>query len=306
MVFKTRTESKELKVLRILNPRMELSAKDAKNLYRLEKGFEGERKFDEFLDTIPENWLTLNDLLLESNRSFFQNDSTLIFQKTTHLINIKNFNGNYYIDGNGDWYNGSEKLTRNPLEQLDRSENLFKQLLQDLGFKSSVESYLVFINPEFYLYNAPKNLPAVFPTQLNRYKNKLLSIPSNLNERHSTLAKKLVSLHQNESPFTLYPEYHFERLKKGVTCFFCHTFIPYFEKDILICDKCNCIEDVESTVLRCVDELMLLFPERQITTNSVQEWCKIIPQKTIRRILTKNFKSMGHSCSTYYVKSKKV
>jgi hypothetical protein len=149
---------------------MELTGKDAKKYYSAEKGFEGERMFDEFLETIAGNWLTLNDLGLESNNSYFQVDTTLLFQGIIHLINVKNFEGDYYIDSSGQWFSGSEKLTKDPIEQLIRSENLFKQLLQELGFKFSVESYLVFINPEFHLYNAPKNLPAVFPTQLTAIK----------------------------------------------------------------------------------------------------------------------------------------
>lgn len=302
MAFKSRTESRELRVFRSLNLRMELPDVDAKTLYKLEKGFEGERKFDEFLDGLQANWITLNDLQLESNQTFFQNDTTLIFQGTIHLINVKNHTGDYYIDQNGEWYSGTGKLIRDPFEQLNRSENLFKQLLQELGYKFPIESYLVYMNPEFYLYNAPRNMPAVFPTQLNRYKNKLLSIPSNLNEKHMELAEKLVSLHQNESPYTRYPEYHYEKLKKGLICCLCHSFITHFERNILICDKCGCIEDVETAILRGVDELMLLFPGIKITTNTLQEWCKIIPERTIRRVLAKNYHKVGRGKASFYIK----
>lgn len=302
MAFKLRTESKELSVLRSLHLRMELPAKDAINLYKLEKGFEGERKFDEFIDGLPGSWLTLNDLQLESNRTSFQNDTTLIFQGTIHLINVKNNHGDYYIDKNGEWYSGTEKLTKDPFMQLNRSENLLKQLLQEQGYKIPIESYLVFINPEFYLYNAPRNMPAIFPTQLNRYKNKLLSIPCELNEGHIKLAKKLVTLHQAESPYTRYPEYHYGKLKMGMICDICHSFFTHFERSILICDHCGCIEDIETAVLRCVDELLLLFPERKITVTNVQQWCDIISKKTVRRILSKYFKEAGHSCATYYIK----
>ncbi|WML54160.1 hypothetical protein RCG17_05750 [Neobacillus sp. PS3-12] len=92
MVYKSRTESKELLTLRSLKLRMELSDKDAKKYSSVEKGFEGERMFDEFLETIAGNWLTLNDLGL---------------RKTIRRILSKNFKemGNgpatYYIKPSG-------------------------------------------------------------------------------------------------------------------------------------------------------------------------------------------------------------
>jgi isocitrate/isopropylmalate dehydrogenase len=74
-----------------------------------------------------------------------------------------------------------------------------------------------------------------------------------------------------------------------------------FKKHVLICEKCGCVEDVESAVLRNVEEYLLLFSDRKITTNEVQEWCEIIPHKTIRRILSKNFKYARHSSSFYFI-----
>jgi hypothetical protein len=52
---------------------------------------------------------------LESNNAYFQVDTTLLFHGTFHLINVKNHEGDYYIDSNGQWFSGSEKLTKDPL-----------------------------------------------------------------------------------------------------------------------------------------------------------------------------------------------
>ena len=49
-------------------------------------------------------------------------------------------------------------------------------------------------------------------------------------------------------------------------------------------------------------QIQFLFPERKITTNTVQEWCQVIKsKKTIRRILAKNFKVMFQGKLSYYV-----
>lgn len=71
MILKERSESNELLVLRSLNTRMELVEKDRHYYLSLEKGYEGEVKFDQLAVAIPEERYIINDLLLEFNHSFF-------------------------------------------------------------------------------------------------------------------------------------------------------------------------------------------------------------------------------------------
>ena len=124
-----------------------------------------------------------------------------------------------------------------------------------------------------------------------------------LKDRHFELAKKLVSLHITKSPFTRTPDYSYEQLAKGVSsgdgCR--RSFMSVYNKEKLICLECGRMESVESAVLRNIEEFRLLFPDRKITTNAIYDWCKIIPKKTIRRILGRNFKLQGHSNSSHYV-----
>jgi hypothetical protein len=70
----------------------------------------------------------------------------------------------------------------------------------------------------------------------------------------------------------------------------------------LTCQKCGQIEDVDDAVMRNVKQFQLLFPERRITTNGIHEWCgEIVSKKTIRRILSKNFKLMNQSKLSYFI-----
>ncbi|MGM0904789.1 MAG: hypothetical protein ACQEXB_27495 [Bacillota bacterium] len=52
MILKPRQVSDELKLMRILNARMELTEKDKQNYLNLEKGFEGELKFDALMKNL--------------------------------------------------------------------------------------------------------------------------------------------------------------------------------------------------------------------------------------------------------------
>lgn len=301
-VLKHRLESEELKLLRSLHIRMKLTDQDLKNYKNLEKGFEGEKKYDLWLgENLSDDFHALNDLLLEYRKNKFQIDSLKISGGKFFNINIKYFEGDYYVDGDK-WYTFSGIEIQNPLLQLHRSESLLRQLLHDLGYNITVESYVIFINPNFHLYQAPMNPQLIFPTQLDRYIRKINNQSSKLNDRQFKIAEKLISMHIIESPYTRSPGYSHGRLEKGCFCARCYSLDNYFFKEsVLVCKKCGFEEDVESAVLRCVDEITLLFPDQKITTKAVQDWCKIDSNKTIRRILIKNFKYIGHGRSSYYV-----
>ncbi|MCR2821860.1 nuclease-related domain-containing protein [Lederbergia panacisoli] len=301
MIIKQRVESKELNVYRILNSRKVLSDEDAAHLARLEKGYEGEVIFDKRVERLSKEWLVLNDMQLEINHSEFQIDSVIIAQKPILLFEIKNFEGDYYIKDDQWYYNNGTKI-QNPVSQLERSEVLLQRLLRDHGYNTPIESYLIFVNPGFHLYNAPQNLPIIFPTQLNRFFDKLNKIPSSMSARHQKLAHKLISLHKKESRFKKMPEYSYGELRKGFRCC-CYSFNIESKKSLIVCKNCGSTEDIESAILRSVDEYSLLFQDEKITTNAIYEWCMGIKARgTIRRILLKNYIQMGNTKSSYYVK----
>lgn len=300
MAFKSRTESDELKIWRILNARMDLTEKEKKNYLYKEKGFEGEVKFDLLTVKLPCEQLILNDLLLEVNNTKFQIDTTIIFQETIDLCEVKNYEGDY-LYSNDSFYTLSGKEIQNPLDQLKRCESLFRQLLQSLGYKIPIEGKLIFINPQFTLYNAPQNQSIIFPTQINRFMKKLNSKPSKLSERHKKLADKLISLHQIESPYKRLRPYEFGQLRKWITCASCYSLLTSVRGKKIVCGVCGREETVESAIMRSVEEIRLLFPDKKITTGGIYEWCGIIPSKTmIWRILKKNMKSIGYGQWTYF------
>jgi len=244
--------------------------------------------------------LILNDLLLEINGTMFQLDTLIIFQETIYLFEIKNYEGEYcYEKDSFQTVSGQER--KNPFDQLKRSKSLLRQLNQTLGYNLPIEGYVVFINPQFTLYQTPKNLSVIFSSQLNRFMKQLNKKQSKLNSWHTKLAEKLVSLHIVESPFGRLPPYKFDMIKKGINCKICSSFAVSVKGKKVVCNDCGCEESVESAVLRSVEEIKLLFPNRKITTKEVHEWCQVVEcKKRIARILERNFKIMGVKKWTYY------
>lgn len=300
MPYKSRNESAELLILKSLNTRMNLSSKDKQHYFNLKKGYEGEVIFDSLTEKLQCECLILNDLLLKTNNTMFQIDSLIIISKTIYFFEVKNYEGDYYYESDRIYKKPNSEIN-NPLQQLSRSESLLRQLLHNLGFNPPIDASVVFIHPEFTLYQTPLNKPFIFPTQVNRYFNKLNTIPSKLNGEHKMLADKLISLHIEDSPFMQLPAYDDDQLRKGITCLECNSFSISVEGQNCVCKECGHKEIVSTAVMRSVKEFKLLFPNRKITTNVIHDWCKVVKsKKRIRIILGKNFTIIGVHRGSFY------
>lgn len=301
MLLNARTESEELLFMRRLNARMELSSNEKVRLYNLEKGYEGEVKFDLLAENLLEERYIINDLLLKVNNSYFQIDTLIISQGLIQLLDIKNFEGDWYLNDEILKAVKNEREYKNPVLQLKRCATLFRQLLQELKQNYLVDSSVIFINPEFTLYQSPMDQPFILPTQVNRFIRDLNNTPSKLDEGHKKLAQQILSLHQTKNPFVQLPEYDYDQLKKGLLCKTCMTFSLSMENRQLVCGKCGGRETFEQAVLRNVEEFKLLFPKRKVTTPGIYEWCGTdISKKTICRVLKKTYTTCGNSTDIHY------
>src|SRR5690625_212437 len=294
------TKPTELQLLHYLNIRIPLATNV---VTRLEKGFKGEKQFHELLEAnSPPDCIILYDLLLESNQTQFQIDCLLIFEREIYLIEVKNFEGDFYVSDDK-WYAvASKQEVRNPLLQLQRSEFLLRHLLTQLGYNFLVKPYIVFVNQAFTLYQAPFNQSLIFPGQLNRFINQLNETSAKLTSNHSKLAQQLVDRHIEQSIYKQLPDYNYDQLKKGMFCCFCDGFLMIATRGYLRCKNCDRKEELDRALMRSVEEFNLLFPDQKITTSIIQDWCKIIhSKKTIRRILMKNMTHINQGRSSYYI-----
>ncbi|GGH82636.1 DNA-directed RNA polymerase subunit M/transcription elongation factor TFIIS [Pullulanibacillus pueri] len=280
---------------------MKLSEKEKFIYSNLEKGFEGETKCDQLLESLQEERYVINDLLFEVNNSYFQIDTLIISQGVIHLLDIKNFQGDWYLEANRLYKVSNQNEYKNPVDQLKRCETLFRQLLNNLKQTFLVESFVIFINPEFTLYQAPMDKPIILPTQLHRFLVDLNKIPSKLNDKHKKLAQKLIALNHSKNPFTTLPSYDYELLQKGVYCENCKSFLVSIIKRDFICKNCGHHESIHHAILRNTEEYRVLFPNDKITTPGIYDWCNAdLNKKTIARVLKKNYTAIGNTSSTYY------
>lgn len=287
--------------MRSLNARTELTKQEKSYYQNLERGYEGELMFDVMTAGLPEERYIIEDLQLEVNHSFFQLDTVIISQGVIHLIDVKNYLWACYMEGEKLRAAKSGMEYKNPFTQLSRSVNLFRQLLQNLQLNFVVEAHVLFINPEFTLYHAPMDLPAILPTQINQFLSNLSGTPSKLTDKHSQLASQLLTLHQPNNPNSKVPEYDYNCVRKGNFCRKCGSFELIRDKHEFACKVCGTRETFEAAIMRNVKEFQLLFPERRITTTSIFEWCEPeVNIRTVRRVLKKCLNTVGKTSDTYF------
>ncbi|MDY0406177.1 nuclease-related domain-containing protein [Virgibacillus sp. 179-BFC.A HS] len=229
MPYKSRTKPSDLEILELLASRMNLDANIQQHYFNLKKGYEGEQLFDSLTANLHSHYIVLNDLLLEANHTTFQIDTFIIAKQKNYIFEVKNYEDDYIYEQDK-LYKKPQMEVLNPLHQLGRSESLLRQLLHSLGFNSPIEASVVFINPNFYLYQAPLDKPFIFPTQVRSHIGKLNAVSSELTSRHYKLAQQLVKLHKPVNSFNQIPEYDYAQLRKGIRCSQCRSFSVFIKK----------------------------------------------------------------------------
>lgn len=225
MIIKNRKEPQVLKIMEVLNNRMDLSMKQKDYIKHLKKGFSGEQEFDKLLEKSTTNVLILSDLLLKTNGTVFQIDFLAITKDTIYVYEVKSFEGAYSLVDDKMYHCVTNAEILNPSMQLQRSRVLLKQILGQKEIPLKIKAYVVFINPEFFLYNAKPQDPFLFKNLLNRHFQSLNTRLKSLTKNHNTYADLLYASHIKEQSYTDLPEFSKEELRKGVICPVCHSFI---------------------------------------------------------------------------------
>ncbi|RIW29619.1 NERD domain-containing protein [Bacillus salacetis] len=299
--MKERLESEELRVYKSLDPRKKLTPKEKYYFAGLEKGFIGEKLFDQWLEPVLENRILLPDMQFMPSTTFVQIDTLLLTSKQLYLFEVKYYEGDHVIEGDNLLrMDGTD--AKNPLLQLKRNEPVLRRILDNVGCSLPIQPIAVFVNPRFHLYNAPVGLPIIYPAQLERFIAKLNQTPSFLKRTHTDLAEKLIFSTVADNPYVRLPDYRYSELRKGIVCPGCGRFYNGYSRAVLVCSFCGGNETAHSAVLRTIEEFKLLFPDVRITVSQIHDWCKIVKgKKTVRKILEEEYLLKNQGRSSFYI-----
>src|SRR5699024_9531294 len=134
-----------------------------------------------------------------------------------------------------------------------RGKFLLKQLLHDLGYNLPLKSYVVFVNPEFAIYQDKPKHPIVHPSQIFRFIKMLNNTPSKLTKTHYKLAHTLFSIQIAEKHSGRLPAFDFAGLEKGSYCLNCYHLLVLRGRKV-VCEKCKFGESIQSAIMRNIVE----------------------------------------------------
>lgn len=293
---------KSLLIYKALLPRKIFSPQDKQRYDQLYKGFIGEKRFEMFFQegNYP-NILPLFGCLFEVGGREFQVDCILLTSDTIFLLEVKNYIGDYYIENGNVFHLQTDNEIFNPIDQLKRTEFSFQKMLDDLKINYNVRSYVLFVNDNFMLYGANVQSPIIFPSQINRFLQKTNANVNPITERTERIARILINKRKGKSTYERLPDYDYMQLNQGVFCHHCFTELKRETKFKIICVNCNNIYQSDEIILFAAAQFHLLFPNKNITTKSMVEWCGgLFSINSIRDVLAKNLHVNLNGRHTHY------
>ncbi|HZW68767.1 MAG TPA: nuclease-related domain-containing protein [Pseudogracilibacillus sp.] len=279
-----------------------LSPQEIHQYEQIKAGFYGEAKLSELI--VSRNFrhiIPLFDIRLLSRAAELQIDCLLLTENDLFILEVKNYSGDYQMENNNLFSLPTKRQVQTPLTQVERTEFLFKRMLDDRKIHRNVQSYVVFINNNFMLYNASPELPMIFPAQIESFLKQINENAYRLTSQTKKLAHILTSQQIEHSSYERYPDYSFDRLKYGLFCEHCFSPLSKKGREALTCLPCRSTILSEDAILFAIAQFHLLFPKEKIRTETITRWCgNIVSKKAVRRTLQKHFLVHSGGKHTHY------
>lgn len=267
MFLNKRLMSPEFLYYKALGKRTNLNFDEKRNLYHIEKGFEGECQYDKIFDEIGhESVYVLRDLYLKAGKSITQFDSIIISADRVAVNEIKNYSGDYHYENNG-WYRNGRQLKDNAHNQLSRAKGKIIQLRDESNMHFKVDGAVIFMGDDFRLTTKSDHIwsETVMRNQLRDYLRQFK------NERIGDAAKNIVHVIKDATAVNPYFEKagDITRMQRGLYCGECGSFELIKGRFQFTCTSCGTIESNETHLLHTMSDHKYLFFNQPITKQSI-------------------------------------
>lgn len=304
MFLNSRDKSHDLLFYETLERRCELTSVERSWSKTFHKGFEGEILYDEIFEDVGHDAvLVYRDLYLKLGKSVTQYDALVINDEGIVVNEIKNYTGEYKIEG-GDWFRRGQRISEDPLAQLNRAVGKLIGLRNSVNGSFGVSGKLIFVSDDFYLQTDYNSLWAkiVVRMDLRRYLRGFRG--GNIGSKSEFIAR-LISKKIVDNP---YIDNHVDedRLKTGLYCGQCGSFNLINSRFHLVCSNCGSKESNETHLLRAMSDYQCLFYGKGMTRNSLLKFIgeELHPRAVSRALLKHCYVNKNGVSTTYQFKYK--
>ncbi len=270
--------------MEVLSIRAGLTEQEEKTMKRLRRGYEGEKLYDQILDEVGHESLSIfRDIWIRADKSLTQIDSLIVSDESVIINEIKNYSGQYRYDNNN-WYIGKIQISDDPLIQSKRAASKLIKIFRENNMNVQVEVKAVFPDPYFILSTNDEQAKTqiVKRDRLKYYFRTLNELPGW--QKSPQIIALLESYRVIEPAHPVQAD--FERLTPGRYCLSCGTFNLKSHRSYTICKECGHRAANKDHVLRAVRDFQILFNEQSATTTGIQKLLSHeISNTTIKRYL---------------------
>lgn len=284
MFLNTRSKPMDLQFYETLEKRCELSKVESGRLHTYRNGFTGECLYDQLFDEAGhEDVLIYRDLYLQTERSVTQYDALIINDDGIVVNEIKNYTGEYRIEG-GEWFRNDRQISENPAAQLSRATGKLIRIRNSVNAGFNISGRLIFVSDDFYLQTDDDSIwrKLVVRMDLKRYMRSFRG--GHVGNKAQYIAR-LISERIVENPY-FEADVDAERLQKGFYCGACGSFSLQKSRFHLVCSSCGSKESNETHLLRALADYQCLFYGKPMPSRSFMEFIGYgLSRRIVQRVL---------------------
>src|SRR5699024_9467657 len=117
------------------------------------KGYEGDMRVNQLIkNKLKTPIITMYSLVDEVPGTIFQPDTLLFTHNQLHLLEIKNYEGEFTFHDDYLYSHSTKKYYRNPIDQLNRGKLLLQNMLHEINIPLPLQANVIFVNPSFTLF----------------------------------------------------------------------------------------------------------------------------------------------------------
>lgn len=302
MFIRKRSKPRTLQKIDALIPRLPQNHPQIpslkKHAAKLQKGYNGERRLDYYLQSLPNEFYVLSDVGLTIHKKDFQMDSLIVSPHAIYMIETKNLEGILTFDTTHRQLiqsnNQKNKSYTFPITQAENTSFLMMQWLLKHGFNGiPIHIFVAIAQPNTIIrVNGDEEIIEKYVIQAEEAALRIINIEDKYrktvgnHQRRNKITSKVME-YVKDFEVDIYGKYNIDPLEilPGTRCVECGHIGMDFHRGIWSCKKCNI--STKNAHITSINDFQLLF-KKEMRVKEAMHFLGLPNRYTTYRILKKS------------------